>query len=100
MAYNNSIHVSQWNSCGQGTKINALKMLILDAARQPDIIGIKESNEKCTIPGYDKYKDIGEGGAKSVDTFVKRYLPVKQHDIPLYDGSKAVVTEIIPKKKI
>lgn len=96
---NNSFQVWQWNSCGLSTKINALKMHILNAERQPDIIGIQESSENCNIPGYDRYDESTASSGKIVHTFVRRSLPVKLHDISLDQGSKAIITEIIPKKK-
>lgn len=99
MDNSNNIVVWQWNSGGLCARINSLKMLIMDTETPPDIIAVQESGDKCNLPGYARFDAEVQPTGKTIHTFVRRHLPVKQHEVDLDESVKAIVTEIIPKKK-
>ncbi|KAG0429844.1 hypothetical protein HPB47_023250 [Ixodes persulcatus] len=74
-------------------------MLIMDTETPPDIIAVQESGDKCNLPGYARFEAEAQPTGKTIHTFVRRNLPVKQHEVDLDESVKAIVTEIIPKKK-
>lgn len=99
MEDSSKVCVWPWNSGGINTKIGSLKMLIMDTDSLPDVLAVQESGLKCAIPGYIRYRIMGQTEGKLVHTFVRRDLPVKQHDIELNAQAKSVTVEIMPKRK-
>ncbi|KAG0431536.1 hypothetical protein HPB47_021681 [Ixodes persulcatus] len=89
----------QWNGGGLGTKINALRMHLFSSETQPDVIAIQESSENCKIPGYTRYEQSNGNIKRPIHTFVRRDIPVKQHDVTLQGRNGLVVVELLPKKK-
>ncbi|KAG0432839.1 hypothetical protein HPB47_020467 [Ixodes persulcatus] len=88
--------LEQWNGGGLRTKINAQ---LFSSETQPEVIATQECSENCKIPGYTRYEQSNGNTKKPIHTFVRRDIPVKQHDVTLQRRNGRLVVELLPKKK-
>ncbi|KAG0414968.1 hypothetical protein HPB47_007849 [Ixodes persulcatus] len=73
---------------GLCARVNLLKMLIMNTETPPDIIAVQESGDKCSLPRYARF-----------DAEVRPTGKNDSYFLDLDESVKAIVTEIIPKKK-
>lgn len=93
------LKIWQWNAGGLGTKINSLKMILMDSKPPPDVLALQETDTNGSIPGYDRFDTEQGTTGKNICTFVRRDLAVKKHTVSMDGPTKLIVTEILPKRK-
>ncbi|KAG0424578.1 hypothetical protein HPB47_028204 [Ixodes persulcatus] len=74
-------------------------MHLFTTEHPPEIIAIQESNENCTIPGYIRFGQKTPSTSRPIHIFVKRNIPVRQHEIQLQGQNGAILVELLPRRK-